>query len=203
MHHDVTIITVRPGTHPEALAFLKETLPSSAGGGLLACWYSEIGALNQILVIRAAPDVARLHADRERLLRSENPFGVGHYLVGMSMDTYVSFPFMQPFTAGRYGPVFEVRTYVLKPDGVTATIELWRKSVPGRATLSPLLAAMHSITGTVTRFMHIWPYPDLNERARLRAKAVADKLWPPPGGPDHLLTMQSDIYFAADFSPTY
>jgi hypothetical protein len=200
MHYDVTIITVRPGTHPEALARLKETLPSAAGGELLACWYSDIGALNQILLIRAA-DIMRMHADRAKQLRTENPFGIGEYIVGMSMDAYVAFPFMAPIKAGRYGPVFEVRTYVLKPDGVPATIELWRTWVPGRANLSPLLAAMHSITGTVTRFMHIWPYADLNERARLRAKAVADKLWPPPGGPDHLAMMQSDIYFAADFSP--
>ena len=200
MHYDVTIITVRPGTHPEALARLKETLPSSAGGELLACWYSDIGALNQILLIRAA-DIMRIHADRAKQLRTENPFGIGQYIVGMSMDAYVAFPFMAPMKAGRYGPVFEVRTYVLKPDGVPATIELWRTWVPGRASLSPLLAAMHSITGTVTRFMHIWPYADLNERARLRAKAVADKLWPPPGGPDHFTAMQSDIYLAADFSP--
>ena len=201
MHYDVTIITVRPGTHPEALARLKETLPSSGGGELLACWYSEIGALNRILLIRA--DFMGVHADRVKMLRTENPFGIGQYIVGMSMDTYVSFPFMQPMKTGRYGPVFEVRTYVLKPDGVPATIELWRKSVPARASLSLLLAAMHSITGTVTRFMHIWPYADLNERARLRAKAVADKLWPPPGGPDHLAMMQSDIYFPADFSPIH
>jgi hypothetical protein len=204
MHHDVTIITVRPGKHPEALARLKETLLlSSAGGELLACWYSDIGALNQILLIRTAPDTMRIHADRERILRTENPFGIAEYIVGMSVDTYVSFPFVQPMTAGKYGPVFEVRTYVLKPDGLPATIELWRKSVPGRASLSPLLAAMHSITGAVTRFMHIWPYADLNERARLRAKAVADKLWPPPSGPDHLAIMQSDIYFPTDFSPIH
>jgi hypothetical protein len=202
MHYDVTIITVRPGTHPAALARLKETL-SAAGDELLACWYSEIGALNQILLIRAAPDVLRVHADRERVLRSDNPLGLGEYIVGMSMDTYASFPFMPPMKAGQCGPVFEVRTYVLKPDGVPATIELWRKSVPGRARLSPLLAAMHSITGTVTRFVHIWPYADLNERTRLRARAVADQLWPPPGGPDHLAMMQSDIYLAADFSPIY
>jgi NIPSNAP len=202
MHHDVTIITVRPGKHPEALARLKETLLSSAGGELLACWYSDIGALNQILLIRTAPDTMRIHADRERILRTENPFGIAEYVVGMSVDTYVSFPFVQPMTAGKYGPVFEVRTYVLKPDGLPATIELWRKSVPGRASLSPLLTAMHSITGTA-RFMHIWPYADLNERARLRAKAVADKLWPPPSGPDHLAIMQSDIYFPADFSPIH
>jgi NIPSNAP len=203
MHYDVTIITVRPGTHPQALARLRETLPSSAGAELLACWYSEIGALNQILLIRAGRDIMHIHADRERILRTEDPFGIGDYIIGMSMDIYVSFPFMAPMKAGQCGPVFEVRTYVLKPDGVVATIELWRKSVPDRASLSPLLAAMHSITGTVTRFMHIWPYTDLNARARLRAKAVTDKLWPPPGGPDHLAMMQSDIYFPADFSPIH
>ena len=170
MHYDVTIITVRPGTHLEALARLKETFQPSAGGEVLACWYSDIGALNQILLIRAAPDTMRIHADRERILRSENPFCIGEYIVGMSI-----------------------------PLALLAA----RGTVPGRVSLSPLLAAMHSITGTVTRFMHIWPYADLNERARLRAKAVADGLWPPPGGPDHLAMMQSDIYFPADFSPIH
>jgi NIPSNAP protein len=199
MHYDVTIITVRPGAEQKALARLKETLPSS--DGLLACWCSDIGALNRILLLRAAADITRIHPEREKILRSENPFGVGEYIAAMSMDTYVSLPFMPPVTAGQYGPVFEVRTYVFRPDGVTPTIELWRKWVPGRAKVSPLLAAMHSITGAVTRFMHIWPYASLEERGRLRAKAVADKLWPPPGGPDHFTAMQSDIYLPADFSP--
>jgi hypothetical protein len=201
MHYDVTIITVRPGTEHKVLARLEETLPSLLAGELLACWRSDIGALNRILLIRAAPDVARIHADREKLLRTENPLGIGENIEAMSMDTYASFPFMPPMQAGQCGPVFEVRTYVLKPNGLAATIELWRKWAPGRATLSPLLAAMHSITGTVTRFMHIWPYASVDERSRLRAKAVADKLWPPPGGPDHLQMMQSDIYAPADFSP--
>jgi hypothetical protein len=199
MHYDVTIITVRPGTERNALARLKETLPSLVGDELLACWYSDIGALNRILLLRAASDIARIHAERE--LRSGNPFGIGECVAATSMDTYVSFPFMPPMTAGQYGPVFEVRTYAFRPDGVAPTIELWRKWVPGRAKLSPLLAAMHSITGTVTQFMHIWPYAGLDERARLRAKAVADKVWPPPGGPDHFTAMRSDIYLPADFSP--
>jgi NIPSNAP len=201
MHYDVTIITVRPGTERNALARLKETLPSLVGDELLACWYSDIGALNRILLLRAASDIARIHAEREKILRSGNPFGIGECVAATSMDTYVSFPFMPPMTAGQYGPVFEVRTYAFRPDGVAPTIELWRKWVPGRARLSPLLAAMHSITGTVTQFMHIWPYAGLDQRARLRAKAVADKVWPPPGGPDHFTAMQSDVYLPADFSP--
>ena len=81
------------------------------------------------------------------------------------------------------------------------TIEAWRKSVPGRLPLSPVLAAMTSVTGAVTRFMHIWPYKSFDERARLRDKAVADGVWPPPGGPSHLLSQQVDIYLPAPFSP--
>lgn len=45
-HYDVTIITVRPGTHPQALATLSKTL--AADKELLTCWYSDIGAVNQI-----------------------------------------------------------------------------------------------------------------------------------------------------------
>ena len=60
MHYDVTIITVRPGTEHKALARLAETLPALLGGDLLACWRSDIGALNRILLIRAAPDAARI-----------------------------------------------------------------------------------------------------------------------------------------------
>src|SRR5947207_13568674 len=157
MHYDVTIITVRPGTEQKAIARLNEQLPSGAGDELLACWYSDIGSLNRILLIHAAPDMMRVHADREKILRSGN-LGVGEYIVGTSMDIYVSFPFMLPMTAGQYGPVFEVRTYILKPDGLLATIYLWRQWVPCCVWLSWLLGAMHSFADTVTGFVRTCPY---------------------------------------------
>jgi hypothetical protein len=78
---------------------------------------------------------------------------------------------------------------------------LWRSAVPGRSTVSPLLTAMTAVTGTAMRFMHIWPYKSLDERARLRDQAVADGVWPPPGGPGHLASQQIDIYLPASFSP--
>jgi len=196
--YDVTIITVRPGTHPTALKRLQQ--PLSAGPSqLLACWYSDLGAINQILLIRSHND--DIAAQRAAILQARDPFGIGELIVAMTMDTYVSFPFMERMTPGEHGPFYEVRTYMLKPDGLAATIELWRNAVPGRARVSPLLAAMHSVTGPVTRFMHIWPYPSLDERQRLRAKAVSDGVWPPPGGPGHLLAQQVDIFLPADFSP--
>lgn len=197
--YDVTIATVRPGTHPQALAALGKTLAGDSN--LLACWYSEIGALNRILIIRKSADAAKAVANRFAALSARNPFGIGEFVTDLSLDTYVPFDFMPPLQGGAYGPCYEVRSYVLKPDGLTPTIELWRKAVPGRAGVSPLLAAMVAVTGAAIRFMHVWPYKTYDERARLREKAVADGVWPPPGGPGHLLSQQADIYLPAAFSP--
>jgi hypothetical protein len=198
-HYDVTIITVRPGTHPPALAVLGKTLADDKE--LLACWYSDIGAVNRILLIRRSPAAAASLDSRLTFLQSSNPLGIGEFIVAMAMDTYAAFDFMPPMRPGAFGPCYEVRTYRLKPDGLMPTIELWRKAVPGRSKVSPLVAAMTSVTGEVTRFMHIWPYRSFDERARLRDKAVADGVWPPPGGPSHLLSQQVDIYLPAAFSP--
>jgi hypothetical protein len=198
-HYDVTIITVRPGTHPKALPLIKESLSNAPN--LLACLYTDIGALNQIMIIRSIADVAANLDARAQVLASGNPFGVGELITNMAMDTYTALDFLPAMQPGELGPFYEVRTYVLKPDGLTPTAELWRKAVPGRAKISPLLTAMVSATGTVARFMHIWPYKTLDERARLRAKSVEEKVWPPPGGPGHLAVMHNDIYMPAPFSP--
>jgi hypothetical protein len=197
--YDVTIVTVRPGTHPQALAVLGKSLADDRN--LLACWYSDIGAVNQILIVRKAGDAAATLDSRFATLNAANPFGMSEYIVAMAMDTYVAFDFIPPLQPGEFGPCYEVRSYVLKPDGLAPTIEAWRKAVPGRMKISPVLAAMTSVTGAVTRFLHVWPYKSFDERARLRAKAAADGVWPPPGGPGHLVSQQVDIYLPAPFSP--
>ncbi|HTC01891.1 MAG TPA: NIPSNAP family protein [Xanthobacteraceae bacterium] len=197
--YDVTILTVRPGTHPQALAILGKGLGNDPD--LLACWYSDIGAVNQILIIRKAADAGATVGARFAALDAPNPFGVAEYIAAMAMDIYVPFDFIAPLRPGEFGPCYEVRSYVLKPDGLAPTTAAWRKAVPGRMAISPVLAAMTSVTGAVTRFMHIWPYRSFDERARLRDKAVADGVWPPPGGPGHLVSQQADIYLPAPFSP--
>ena len=198
-HYDVIIATVRPGTHSQALAAIENTLTNDQG--LLACWYSDIGALNRVLIVRKSDDAAKVVENRFAALNARSPFGIGEFTTELSLDTYVPFDFMPPLRPGVHGPCYEVRSYVLKPDGLAPTIELWRKAVPARARVSPVLAAMVAVSGTAIRFMHIWPYKSYNERARLREKAVADGVWPPPGGPGHLISQQADIYLPATFSP--
>jgi hypothetical protein len=153
-----------------------------------------------MLLHRRTDPEAALSA-RTKILMSANPFGLGDLVSKIAMDTYAAFDFLPPIKPGAVGPCYEVRTYALKPGGLTPTIDIWRKAVPARQAISPLLTAMTSVSGDVVRFMHIWPYKSIEERGRLRAKAIADGVWPPPGGPDHIATQQTDIYVPAPFSP--
>jgi hypothetical protein len=148
MHYDVTILTVLPGTTPKALPQLNQWLSNTRlGGKLLACWFSELGALNQILLIHEYDSEPAIAVDRDAIVRSGNPYGVADMITAASSDTYASFPFLPPMQARSAGPFFEVRTYLLKPAGLDKTIELWRATVPNRVKLSPLLAAMYSLIG--------------------------------------------------------
>jgi NIPSNAP protein len=202
MLYDVTILGIRPAGTPKTLPLLNEWIMANKGRGeLLACWYTEIGALNRVLIIRGYADEASLGADRTALADREDRYGIGELLTAAESDTYLAFDFIEPMKPGSYGPVYEVRTYLLKPGGLAGTREAWRKSIPERMKLSRVTAALYSVTGTTPRFMHIWPYASLEERQRIRKEAVEKKIWPPPGGPERLLTQQTDIYLPAPFSP--
>ena len=101
--YDVTIVTVRPGTHPQALAVLGKSLADDRN--LLACWYSDIGAVNQILIIRKPADATTTLDARYAALSAANPLGVSEYTVAMAMDTYVPFDFIPPLRPGEFGHV--------------------------------------------------------------------------------------------------
>lgn len=202
MPYDVTIVTVKPNRHMDALKGIEPWLKANPRRAeFLACLYCDIGDLNQIMLLHRYGSEADLAADREGVARDANPFGCLELTERRSSNTFHQFPFLPPVTAGSYGPIFEIRTYVLKPTGLPPTIAAWEKSAPARQKLSPILAAMYSTTGEVTRFMHIWPYPDLVTRAQTRKTAIETGVWPPPGGPDQLLAMHNDIYLPAAFSP--
>jgi hypothetical protein len=202
MPYDVTIITVKPNRHMDALKSIEPWLKANPRRAeFLACLYCDIGDLNQIMLLHRYGSEADLAADREGAARDADPFGCLELTERCSSNTFHQFPFLPPLQAGSYGPIFEIRTYVLKPTGLPPTIAAWEKQAPIRMTLSPILAAMYSTTGEVTRFMHIWPYPDLVTRASTRKTAIETGVWPPAGGPEQLLAMHNDIYLPAAFSP--
>jgi hypothetical protein len=201
MAYDVTLISVRPGTMPRALPKLQESL-TSGKGKLLACWTTDIGALNQIMVIREFDSAQAAAEEREAAVMNANPLGVGEFGISITSDTYAPMPFLPPLQAGSFGPFFEVRTYLLKPGVVTGNIERWQKAIPERIKRSPVLIGMNSISGLTTQFIHIWPYKSMDERYSVRGQAMKDGIWPPPGGGEAtLLNQKNDIYVPATFSP--
>ena len=202
MIYSVCYIEVPPAKVNDALAGLSGAVSAGRiGGELRGCWYSEIGRLNRILAITAYPAADPLTEMQRALLMSEDPFGVASVATAITLESYATFPgvdFLQP---GNVGPVFEVRTYQLKRSSLTPTFAAWDKVLKARTALSPLATVMYAVSGVVPRFMHIWPFRSLNDRMSIRADAVKQGVWPPPGGLQHIESMQSEIFLPAAFSP--
>ena len=98
--------------------------------------------------------------------------------------------------------IFEMRTYLLKPGTVAEFEARFAAGLPARAALSPLAGLWHSEVGTLNQVIHVWPYADLNERDRIRAKAIETKVWPVKVQ-EFILDMESKIIHPAPFSPNF
>jgi len=201
-HYDISRLAFRPGSVPAALPALERALaPGGADGRLLAVLVSEIGTLNEVLIVHALADARGAFAARDARLRRGDLFGVGDALVEASSATFASFPFVPPMQAGRYGPVFELREYTIRPQGLPRALAAWESALPARLAISPLLTVAYALEGVQPRMLHLWPYASLDDRARLRADALATGKWPPKGGADYLVATRSSIYLPAPFSP--
>jgi NIPSNAP len=206
MYYELATMTLPFGTAGQAATNVQTYATSpEAQGELLGCWFTDIGQLNQMIVLRGFADLASLQAERERTQQSASPFGCGEIFQSLEQHSYKGFPWMKPVRpsseTGIIGPVYEIRTYGIKPGGVQATIDLWAQYVPPREALSPCTVAMVALDGPL-RFTNIWSYPSLDARSKARADAVAQGIWPPKGGPAYLTTnMVSTIAMPTAVSP--
>ena len=136
-----------------------------------------------------------------RLARAGNPFGCFDLLTGYSVESYRPLDFMGPVETGALGPVYEIRSYRMKLNGLMPTMQKWQAALPGRDAYSRCSIALYGIDGA-PRLTQIWPYPSLEARSKARAQSVADGMWPPKGGPDWLTPeMTSTVAMPMAFSP--
>lgn len=202
MRYEIATLTIKLGGMAKAVPGIDAYVKAAgAKGQLLGCWSSEIGALNQVTVLRSFADDAELQAERWRALSTQDVFGCGDVITDLTFDSYAPFPFLPPVKTGKYGSVYEIRTYRLKHGGTPHTIAAWEAAIPKRVELSPLVIAMYALDGS-PRFTHIWPFASLDARAAVRADSVAKGVWPPKGGPDWLTgDMRSTIALPTAISP--
>lgn len=170
-------------------------------GKLFGAWFSDIGQLNEVYLLRGYANADDLLTERERLARAANPFGCIDQLMRYTVETYRPLDFMGPIETGALGPVYEIRTYKMKLNGLMPTTEKWQAALPKRDEYSRCSIAMYGVDGE-PRLTQIWPYSSLEERGKARGQSVADGNWPPKGGPDWLdPDMRSTIAMPMAFSP--
>jgi len=96
--------------------------------------------------------------------------------------------------------IYEVRTYDLKPGSVPEAEKRFGEAYEKRKKYSELAAFWHTEIGPLNQIIHVWPYKDLEERARIRAAAVKDGAWPPKTS-EFMMSQRSDIMMPFSFSP--
>lgn len=202
MYFELAKLTVRFGTAGKASAAIKAYSEApDAQGTLYGVWFSDIGDLNQIAILRGFETLQDLHAERERGLRSADPFGCAEIMTAIEWHSYKSFDWLPAPVPGNYGAVYEIRTYHFKTGGLPHTLDKWKEALPARQQVSPCPVAMYALDGA-PRFTQIWPYASLNDRSAARSDAVKQGIWPPKGGPDWLTTdMHAQIFMPTEVSP--
>ena len=85
-----------------------------------------------------------------------------------------------------------MRVYTYENGSMPELLRRWEESLPYREEFSPLAAGMYTEFGDLNKWMHVWPYQDLNHRAegprrRQQDPAVALRRPRPrqPGEQDH------------------
>jgi NIPSNAP len=203
MIYEIRTYRLKPGSLAEvekrfgdAYEYRKKYSP------LAAFWHTDIGPLNEIVHVWPYQDAAeRLRVRGEAMKDANWPPKIADFVLTMQSELLVPFPFSPELKPGQLGPVYEMRIYTIKPGTLPSIIERWAAKIPERTKLSPLALAGHIDVGEANRYIHIWPYKSLDDRAAIRKKAVETGAWPPPGGGDTLLTQQNKILLPAAFSP--
>ncbi|HEV8309880.1 MAG TPA: NIPSNAP family protein [Methylomirabilota bacterium] len=169
---------------------------------LAAFWHTEIGPLNEIVHVWPYDSLEERARIRAAAAKDPNwPPKTQEFILNMQSEILVPFPFSPALTPGRHGPFYELRYYTIKAGALPGLIERWASRIGERTKLSPLALAGHVEIGEANRFIHIWPYRSLDERAAIRNKARETGVWPAPGGGDTMLTQANKILVPAAFSP--
>ena len=88
--------------------------------------------------------------------------------------------------------IYEIRTYQLTVGSLAEVVRRFGESYEHRKKYSPLAAFWRTEIGPLNQIVHVWPYPDLAERARVRAAAANDPNWPPKIQ-EFIVHMQSEV----------
>lgn len=202
MIYEVRTYTLEPGTVAQFEAGFADALPHREKySPLAAFWHTDIGPLNQVIHVWPYENLGE--RERIRAAAAQDPHWPPADLgIIQTMESEIWNPasFMRPLGGGQeLGGVYEMRVYTYKPGSMPELLRRWEQALPWREQFSPCAAAMHSELGGLNRWMHIWPYRDLNHREEVRKASSGTPNW--PSGAPGRLRQENKIMVPAAFSP--
>jgi hypothetical protein len=195
--------TLQPGSLAEVEKRFGAALSNREKHSKLAAfWHSEVGQLNQIIHVWAYDSFEHRAAVRAASQKEEGwPPPIREFVVSQYSEVFHPAPFSPPLEPRAIGPLFEIRQYTLTPGSIPGLIERWSEKIEGRQKFSPLVAGMYSEFGALNKWVHIWAYKDLNDRARVRAEAAATGAWPARNPPGVVVKQENALVMPSAFSP--
>ncbi|MFG1465063.1 NIPSNAP family protein [Xanthobacter sp. DSM 24535] len=194
MTYELTTLTIAPGRMNDALALLPERVPAD----LIGAWGTEFGQVNDVLLLRRRTDDAASSTAKP----DTGWLGdMGEWTTHVASESYRLMPFSPVPEPGAYGPLHEMRRYSFRPSALDELLDTWGQFAPRRLAMSPGLLMMHSVDGDPLTVIHMWAYQSLDQRAALRAQAIAGGIWPAPGGARRWLSQENSLLTPLPFSP--
>lgn len=203
MIYELRTYNCMPGTVPELLKRVGQSYEHRAKYSEMAgFWYTDIGPLHQVVHLwpYESPD-ERLRIRTEAAKNPHWPPDTAEFIIDMQSEIYMPAPFSPELKTGRLGPVYEMRSYTIRPLCFPEVVKRWEAALAERLALSPMLIALFSENGPLNKFVHVWPYESLQHRAETRAKAEATGVWPPKGSRQFSTRQENKILLPAPFSP--
>jgi hypothetical protein len=183
--YELRTYTFKPGTLPAYLKLNTEVGRVVRGdryGTLVGGWTTEFGMLNQYVHLWSYESVGERERLRGELAKNPDwapgytsqirPFMVSQENIMLTVDEEVGF---RPVSGS--GHVYELRTYRGYPGEIAAWARAFKAVLPTREKYSRLVGLWQSDVGKLNSAVHLWVYDDLNQRAAVRAAALADPAW--------------------------
>ena len=205
MIYEVRTYTLKPGSTPQVEEAFAEALPHREKYSKLgAFWHTDIGPLNQIIHVWPYEDLDERTKVRAEASHDPNwPPKTAGAVQDMQSEIYIPADFMRPMGGDQaLGNIYEMRSYTYQPGAMPEVLKRWGEAIPHREEFSPLAAGMYTELGGLNKWVHIWPYKDLEERNRIRAEAGTTPHWPPPTR-EFLVKQENKILVPAAFSPMH
>jgi len=208
--YELRTYTVKPGTTGEmvkAASTVSREIRGNDYGKLEGYWWTDIGALNQVMHLWSYGDFnerARLRKELAANPRWHNEYTPLIYPLLVRQDIRLLNAIRAPVAPASSGNIYELRNYRARTGGaVRQWLDAFTAALPAREKYSKIVGLWQTEAAQPNEVCHIWAYPSLNARTEARAAALEDPVWQEflGKGSPLLEEMHSTIMLAAPHSP--